>query len=75
MKQPDILRGMVLGKYKSLTKAARALGWHPQRLRRILDGAQLPNVADLSALAKALGSTAAEITTLFVPEEEAPPDG
>ena len=62
----NVLKGRIIAKFGNLGAGAKALGWKPDRLGRILNGKQKLTYDDMSTLAKTLElSSAAEIVEVF----------
>lgn len=60
------LRGRVYDRYVTAADMARQMGWGRQKLHRIMSGKQIPTVADLADLSRALESPIGEIAHLFL---------
>lgn len=59
------LRALIYAKYDSESAFARAIGWSKQRLQRITNGLQVPNINDVYAIAVALGCTFQQVADAF----------
>lgn len=54
------LRGIVLSRYKTIGAFADAVGWKRSKTSRVLNGTQIPDVNDVSDMAKCLEITSQE---------------
>ena len=64
------LRGVVVSKFGSVSKMAKALHWSNGKARRIVRGDQLPNANDIEDMAAALEiESADEFVRVFFPEQ------
>ncbi len=64
------LRGVVVSKFGSVSKMAKALHWSNGKARRIVRGEQLPNANDIEDMAAVLEiENAVEFVRVFFPEQ------
>ena len=62
----DCLKRLIINKYGSEAKCAKALGWPRQRLNKITLGNKEPDVEEINALANILDVSIAEIVKIFL---------
>ena len=60
------LRALIYGAFASEAECARAMGWARQRLSRITNGRKEPDVTELNALSKALGTSVENLAQIFL---------
>ena len=64
--QPMTLRGLILAKYQSITKFAKAADWSYAKAYRIATGHQDPTISEARRIGELLGVTdPATIVSLF----------
>ena len=63
------LRSLIYGNFRTAADMARQMDWGKQKLHRIVNGKQEPNLTDLSAMAQALGKSLMEMARIFLPCE------
>ena len=61
------LRGLVYGRFHTVADMARQMDWGKQKLHRIINGRQEPNLTDLSSMAQALNVSLTEMADIFLP--------
>ncbi len=61
-KRVNGLVGLIYEKFKNQTECANALGWHKQKLNRIINGISKPDVDDVNNLAVVLNEPVSTIT-------------
>jgi transcriptional regulator with XRE-family HTH domain len=59
------LRSRVRARYDTQKAFAAALGWHPNKVTKLLTGKYLPNVDEADDIASLLGFTADERISIF----------
>jgi transcriptional regulator with XRE-family HTH domain len=62
----DDLRTQIRSRYGSEAKFAYALGWSRQYLNRILNRQRVPDINDVSSIAKELGEPIGRIANIFL---------
>lgn len=60
------LRGLIYGKYDSESEFAKILGWERQKLSKITNGLQEPNIRELNEMAELLDITVEELAQIFL---------
>lgn len=60
------LNGLIHGKYESESQMAEAMGWHKNRLNRITNGIQEPDLFEVKELADALGVPFMSVADIFL---------
>lgn len=60
------IRGLVLGKYSSITAFAKAVNWTRQKASSIIGGKQEPSLDDIYAMSKAICVEADELASIFL---------
>lgn len=60
------IRGIVLGRYPSITAFAKEVKWSRQKASCIIGGKQEPSLDDCYVIARAVGKDADEIASIFL---------
>ena len=60
------IRGLVLGKYPTITAFAKAVKWSRQKASRVIEGKQEPDLDDIYEISKAVGTDAGELASIFL---------
>ena len=60
------IRGLVLGRYPTITSFANAVKWSRQKASSIICGKQEPSLDDIYVISKAIGKDADEIASIFL---------
>ena len=60
------LRSLIYGQFRTAADMARQMEWGKQKLHRIANGKQEPNLNDLSAMAQVLGKPLMEMVDIFL---------
>ncbi|MDR3207370.1 MAG: helix-turn-helix transcriptional regulator [Oscillospiraceae bacterium] len=63
------LRSLIYGRYRTAAEMARQMGWGKQKLHRVVNGKQDPNLLDLTDMAHALGKPMMEMVDIFLPQK------
>jgi len=63
------LRSLVYGQFRTAADMARKMNWGKQKLHRIINGKQEPNLTDLSSMAQVLNKPLMEMVNIFLLEE------
>ena len=69
MTKTQRLRGIICGRYSSVSGLARQLDWGRQKLQRIISGQQIPTVQEVYEMALALKLTLSEMADFFLEEK------
>lgn len=75
MKKNPKLNGRIHEKYDSEADCAKAMGWHRQKLNRLLRGESEPTWQDVIDLAMALDMSVEDFRPIFLPAESTNVDG
>ena len=60
------IRGLILGRYSSVTSFAQAVKWSRQKASGIICGRKEPSLDDIYVISMALGKDANEIAAIFL---------
>ena len=60
------IRGLVLGRYSSITAFAKEIGWTRQKASSVIGYKQEPSLDDIYAISRAVGKDADEIASIFL---------
>ena len=60
------IRGIILGRYSSISAFARAVKWSRQKASSIICGKQEPSLDDCYVISLAVGRDADEIASIFL---------
>ena len=60
------IRGIILGRYTSITAFAKEVGWTRQKASSIINGRQEPSLDDIYAISKAVSADAGKIASIFL---------
>ena len=60
------IRGLILGRYSSISAFAKEVGWSRQRASSIISGKQEASLDDCYVIAKAVGKDADMIASIFL---------
>lgn len=60
------IRGLILGRYSSISAFAKEVGWSRQKASYIISGKQEPSLDDCYIIARAVGKDADEIASIFL---------
>ena len=63
------IRGLVLGRYSSITAFAKEVNWSRQRASSIIQGKQEPKLDDIYEISRAVGKDADEIVSIFLQQK------
>lgn len=66
MQRESQIKQMILERFGTEAKAARALGWPRQRLNKITIGRKEPDLEEVSALSGLLGVPVGEMVAIFL---------
>ncbi len=66
MTKAQRLRGLICGRYSSVSGLARQMNWGRQKLQRIISGQQVPTVQEVHELAVALKISLSEMAEFFL---------
>ena len=61
------LRGEIVEHYKTQIAFANAIGWHKNKLSRMMQGKYKPNTDEVAQIAIALGLDEKRFCTIFLP--------
>jgi len=61
------LRGAIYSKFKSASACASVMGWHKQKLSKVINGQYVPNVDEIKEIAKVCQMSNAEFDVVFLP--------
>lgn len=59
------LRGLIYEKYKNLIDFSEAIGWHRNKISRILTGVQEPNIDDMRIIANLFELSPEDFVDIF----------
>ena len=60
------LRSIIYGRFRTAADMARQLKWGKQKLHRIISGKQVPNLTELSDMARVLEKPLMEMADIFL---------
>ena len=60
------IRGLILGRYPSITAFAKEVKWSRQKASYIISGKQEPDLDDCYVISRAVGKDADEIASIFL---------
>lgn len=60
------IRGLVLGRYPSITAFAKEVKWSRQKASSIIGGKQEPSLDDIYVISRAVSKDADEIASIFL---------
>ena len=60
------IRGLILGRYSSISAFAREIGWTRQKASKVIEYKQEPSLDDIYAISRAVGKDAEEIASIFL---------
>lgn len=63
------IRGLVLGRYPTITAFAMEVKWSRQKASSIIGGKQEPSLDDIYVISKAVGKDAGEIASIFLQQK------
>ena len=64
------IRGLVMGRYPTITAFAKEVGWSRQKASCIIStGKQEPSLDDIYAISRAVGKDADEIASIFLQQK------
>lgn len=63
------IRGIVLGRYPSITAFAKEVNWSRQKASSIINGKQEPTLDDCYVISLAVGRDADEIASIFLKQK------
>lgn len=63
------IRGIVLGRYSSISAFAREVKWSRQKASMVISGKQEATLDDCYAIARAVGRGADEIASIFLQQK------
>ena len=63
------IRGLVLGRFPSMTAFAKEVNWSRQKASRIIGGNQEPSLDDIYVISRAVGEDADKIASIFLEQK------
>ena len=63
------IRGIVLGKYPSITAFGKAVKWSRQKASSIINGKKEPSLDDIYVISRAVDKEADEIASIFLQQK------
>lgn len=64
------IRGLVMGRYPTITAFAKEVGWSRQKASSIISsGKQEPSLDDIYVISRAVGKDADEIASIFLQQK------
>lgn len=60
------LNSLIHGQFRNQASFADAIGWHRQRLNKIINGSQEPSIADVQTIAEGLGVPFMMVANFFL---------
>lgn len=63
------IRGIVLGRYPSITDFAKAVNWSRQKASSIINGKSEPSLDDIYVISRAVNKDADEIASIFLQQK------
>lgn len=62
------LRGEIVAKYRTQNSFADAIGWHKNKVSKLLNGAYKPNTDEVAAIVSALNLDSDGFCAIFLPK-------
>ena len=63
------IRGLILGRYSSISAFAKEVGWSRQKASSIIRGIQEPSLDDIYVISRAVGEDADKIASIFLQQK------
>lgn len=63
----NLLRAKIYGNFKSQAEFSRSIGWHINRINKILTGKSIPTLDECAKIADVLSLTRDEYIDIFMP--------
>lgn len=61
------LTNLIYMKFKSESACAEAMGWKPEHLKNIISGKEIPDVAEINVMSRALQVSVGYLADIFLP--------
>lgn len=61
------LRGEIVAQYKSQKAFAEQLGWHPNKVSKLMTGKYKPDTDEVASITKVLGLSEGQFCDIFLP--------